>query len=85
MSEKLTNQAAPVLAENITPEWIAERRAIILRDGHAVRASVHFPVIEVQSINDPELWIALCLPGNTPLFATNFDRDTILFKLWGSV
>ena len=83
MNEKLISKTGPIAAIDILPEWIEERRAITLRDGHAMRGSRHFPVIEVQSIRDPNLWTTLNLPTGTPLFVSFADRDQILFKIWG--
>jgi len=79
-----SNQHAPkpATAADCTAQWVAERRAIILRDGHAVRGGAG-PWIEVQTINEPKKWCTLTLPGNTLIFASVADRDVVLNKLWG--
>ena len=82
MSQPYGHTPTPATAADCSADWIAERRAIVLRDGHAIRAG-RGPWIEVQSINRPDHWCTLTLPGNALVFATVTDRDTVLRQLWG--
>lgn len=68
-------------AAELPPAWIAERRAIVVRDGHAIRAGQH-NTIEVQSINTGA-WIVLQLPDKATQFTTTADRDAVLSQLQG--
>lgn len=63
---------------DITPEWIAERREIIHRDGYAVRAGRG--TIEVKSLHTNE-WLVLQLPHNARCFADDADRAAVLTQL----
>lgn len=83
MSQKTATNIAPALAADIIPIWIAQVRAAIQRDGHAIRAGSPAITIEAQSINRPEIWCAINLPSNTTLFATEQDRDLVLDQLVG--
>ena len=83
MSQKHTVNIVPASAADIRPEWIAQVREVIRREGYAVRGSVSALVIEIQSINQPETWYALNLPTNSTLFATAQDRDQVLEQLLG--
>ena len=75
------NTPPPVTAVDLPDHWLGERREIIFRDGHALRAGAGL-WIEVQSINSPDYWGRLNLPGNVTTFATLRDRDLVLEKLW---
>ncbi|MBX3736698.1 MAG: hypothetical protein KF715_08420 [Candidatus Didemnitutus sp.] len=75
-------KVSPARLADFTPSWLQERRAIILRDGHAVRAAERRNQIEVQAINTGT-WHPLTLPGNVTLFATVDDRDAVLRMLTG--
>lgn len=79
MSALLKGQ--PVAAAELAPEWIAERRAIAQRDGHALRAGLDL-TIEVQSINTGE-WHPLMLPSEGTRFVSSQDRDRVLAQLQG--
>jgi len=68
-------------AADLPPEWIAERRAIVVRDGHATRAG-RGGSIEVQSINTGA-WLVLQLPDKATQFTTAEDRDAVLRQLQG--
>ena len=83
MSQKYIPRAAPAASADISPEWIAQVRAIIERDGHAVRAAEAEFTIEVQNINQPEIWQPLNLQTNTHHFTTAQDRDAVLKLLVG--
>jgi hypothetical protein len=83
MSEKQIVRIPPAHAADISPDWIAQVRATIERDGHAVRAGFPEITIEVQNINHPEIWQPLNLQTNTRLFATEQDRDLVLAQLVG--
>jgi hypothetical protein len=83
MSEVLQPSGKPTLATDLSPEWITRVRGIIARDGHAVRACLDRPTIEVQNPNRPEVWQPLNLETNTALFATTADRDQVLQQLIG--
>lgn len=74
----------PVTLEQIPPEWIAERREIVVRDGFALRAALG-PVgftIEVKSLVTNQ-WMRLALPGNATEFAVEAERDAVLRALEG--
>jgi len=75
------NPPAPIGLEALTPEWLAERRAIIAREGVAVRAGAG-PWIELQSINTGE-WLRLALPDRATVFASAAERDAALRALVG--
>lgn len=95
MSQPLHPNIPPATAADIRPEWIAQVREALQRDGQAARAGeLHAPApagelldgrvaftIEVQSINTG-LWQPLNLPSNTIYFATASDRDAVLEQLW---
>jgi len=62
---------------DFTPEWIANVRGVIQRDGHKLRAG--FPAcIDVLG---PNGWQPLNLPTNGIEFTGKRDRDVILRKL----
>lgn len=83
MSQPYTPNIPPSTAADLKPEWIAQVRGIIQRDGHAVRAGFPAITIEVQNINQPEVWQPLNLQTNTCHFATEKDRDEVLDLLIG--
>ncbi len=79
----------PITVEQITPEWIALRREVIVRDGYAVRAgevgvdlSGEPFTIELKSLTTNQ-WGAIVLPGGAIAFTTAADRDAVLRKLQG--
>jgi hypothetical protein len=71
----------PITAAEVPPEWIADVRAIALRDGHAVRAGAE-ATIEVQSINTG-LFGRLMLPGSGHHFTSEAERDGVLREIIG--
>jgi hypothetical protein len=83
MSQPLKANIPPTTAADLPPWWLAQVRAVVLRDGHALRAGFPDVVIEVQNINAPETWQPLNLQTNTAHFATDRDRDQILAILTG--
>lgn len=74
----LLNPARRVAVESdFTPEWIADVRIIIARDGHKLRAG--FPVcIEVKGPRD---WQPLMLPTSGIEFEGKRARDAVLRRL----
>lgn len=72
---------APIALAELPPDWIAERRAIIARDGVAVRAGAG-PWIEVLSINTGA-WLRLALPERATEFTSVAERDAALAALVG--
>ncbi len=63
--------------EDVSPEWIAQVREIIARDGHKLRPG--FPAcIDVKG---PTGWQPLLLPTNGIEFTGRRDRDEILRRL----
>lgn len=82
MSQKLEAKHAPVRAADLSPEWLAERRAIVLRDGHAIRAGATAMTIEIQCINQPDRWLALGIDGRPLIFTDWVERDAVLEQLW---
>lgn len=69
----------PIAIDQITPEWIAERREIILREGRAVRAGAGNR-IEVKSLTDNR-WYCLTLPGGALAFTLELERDAVVHAL----
>ena len=82
MSQSYQHTPKPATSADCDDAWIAQRRAIMFRDGHAVRGGAG-PWIEVQTINEPKQWCTLTLPGGALVFASVADRDAVLSKLWG--
>lgn len=78
----------PPIALAALPEgWIEDRRAIVVRDGHAVRAGERGGdlsgepfTLEVKSLRTNE-WLRLTLPGGGTTFASAADRDAVLRQL----
>lgn len=69
MSEKYTPKFTPLRADDaIQSGWIGRVRSIIVRDGHAVRASACHEV-EAQNINSPDNWQPIMLTNG----GTQFD------------
>jgi hypothetical protein len=83
MSQPLHTSIPPARAADLPPWWLAQVRAVVVREGHALRAGFPDIVIEVQTINQPEIWYALNLKTDTTHFATDRDRDQILAILTG--
>lgn len=81
MSAPIISPASvPVRAADVPPEWIAERRGIILREGFATRGRAETRTIEVKSLTQ-DLWLKLTLPNGGYEFATAADRDAVLKQL----
>lgn len=74
----------PIALDQVPPEWVAERRAVVVRDGFALRAGSARPTIEVKSLTTNE-WCLLTLPGGAREFVDVGDRDTVLRQLWEGV
>jgi hypothetical protein len=69
VSEKFIPKIVPLTAADVIQSgWASRVRSIILRDGHAIRASIHHEV-EAQNINRPEVWQAIMLTNG----GTQFD------------
>jgi hypothetical protein len=83
MSQPYTANIPPAVAGDLKPEWIAQVRGIVEREGYALRAGFPAITIEVQNINQPDVWQPLNLQTNTAHFATEQDRDTVLESLVG--
>ncbi len=83
MSQSLQPNIRPATAAELPAWWLHQVRAVVLRDGHALRAGFPDIVIEVQNINRPDVWQPLNLQTNTAAFATDRDRDQILAILTG--
>ena len=70
-----------------TPEWILDRRAVVVRDGYALRpgqlgcdrAGVPY-TIEIKSLTTNE-WLRLALPGGAENFENLAARDLVLAQL----
>lgn len=72
----------------VSPEWIAERREVIGREGFALRAAPIAARIEIKTQRPepaapPNTWIALTLPGGALEFLRLADRDAVLRQLTG--
>lgn len=76
------SKIAPVTPDQISAEWLAERREIVARDGYALRAGEHRATIEVKSLVTNE-WCLLTLPGGALEFASPLTRDAVLLELQG--
>lgn len=77
--------ACSLLEDEILSTWIAERRAILQREGCAVRAGAG-NTIEVQIINSPlRRFATLTIPISETMYATRFRtaaaRDAVLALL----
>ncbi len=72
---------APIALDQISPEWIADRREIIVRDGYATRAG-EGASIEIKSLRTNE-WLYLVLPGGARDFVCEATRDAVLRQLLG--
>jgi hypothetical protein len=83
MSQPLKSSIPPATAADLPPWWLAQVRAVVLRDGLALRPGFPDITIEVQNINEPETWQPLNLQTNTSHLATDRDRDQILAILTG--
>lgn len=84
MSQPYHARSTPATAADFTPEWLQLRRAIVLRDGHALRlAAAPALRIEVQDINTAT-WHPLTLPGDVLDFADAATRDEIYGALVGA-
>lgn len=78
----MIDQKPPMAATDIPEAWTAQVREIIVRCGHAVRASALQPVIEVKSLTSNS-WHPLGLPNGSTKFSSWEDRNSILAKLNG--
>jgi hypothetical protein len=76
----MTKLISPATAEQCDPEWIALRREIIQRDGHAIRPGPAH-TIQVKGRESWDVWATLTLPNDVLHFATAEDRDAVLAKL----
>jgi hypothetical protein len=83
MSQPLHHSIPPATAADISPLWLHQVRAVVLREGYALRGGFPDITIEVQNINVPEIWQPLNLQTNTAHFATDRDRDQVLAILTG--
>jgi hypothetical protein len=82
MSRSYQPSFPPATVADATDAWIAQRRAIIERDGHAIRAGAGL-WIELQEANRPDVWQPINTPTGGQLYATAADRDAVLRRLWG--
>lgn len=82
MSQTYQPIFALATAADATDAWIAQRREIIERDGHAIRAGAGL-WIELQHHDSPEVWKPINTPTGGQLYATAADRDAVLRRLWG--
>lgn len=75
----LSPRIHPLAAADIRPEWLHQVRAVVIRDGHHLRAG--FPAcIEVKGTHG---WQAINLPNNGIEFMGRRDRDAVLEMLDG--
>jgi len=84
MSEHYEAKSTPMRATDVPQTWIEERRAILLRDGHAIRTGAGY-WIEVQSINEPHTWHPIHTPNGGFLYDSAGSRDAVLHRLWGAL
>lgn len=69
---------SPVFAADIKPEWVAQVRETIVRDGHKIRRG---PDSSIEVSGTGGGWYLLNLPGETSYFVNKSDRDEIFEKL----
>lgn len=74
----------PVTRAEISDEWIATRREIIVRDGYALRAGVA-PTIEIRSLVTNEWCVLVLNEAGARVFASAQDRDEVLLQLMGII
>lgn len=77
-----------VTLDLVSPEWLAERREVIVREGFALRAAPIAARIEIKTqraepATPPNTWVALTLPGGSLDFLKLADRDAVLRQLTG--
>lgn len=89
---------APIALSSFPEGWAAERRAVIAREGFALRAASvlispphelpprYAEMIEIKSLKTNE-WLRLALPSDAAevvaVFATAADRNAVLRQLTG--
>ncbi len=74
----------PVTLAEVSAEWLAERREIVVRCGHALRAGPLLATIEVEALpraKERAVWCTLGLPGGGKLFDSTETRDAVLLRL----
>jgi len=74
-------KVAPISLSQLPDGWLADRREIIARDGHDVRADGGAG-IEVSARDGA--WLPLMLHGGSMAFASREDRDVALASLKGA-
>lgn len=79
MSEQFTIKKTPATAADITPEWIANVRATIVRDDHKVFKGPDASLEILDGTNGKKY--LLNLPGETCYFVTKADCDLIFDQL----
>ena len=82
------NTVPPITLDQITPEWIAVRREVIVREGRALMAAPIAAQILVKTQWEwegapPNTWLPLTLPGGATSFLNLADRDAVLRQLTG--
>jgi hypothetical protein len=75
----MTTLRPAITASEVPAEWRATVADIVRAKNYAVRPGASHPTIEVQSRDGR--WLSLQLPGDTTLFVTTTDRDTVLSQL----
>lgn len=74
---------SPQIQADILDVWIAERRAMIVRDGAVVRGGPGC-TIEVQLMHRPcHVFQPINSPAGVPHFGTEAERDEIVRRLNG--
>lgn len=73
---------SPVTRNEITDEWIAERREALQRYGQPARKSATGNAIEVKSLPDNQ-WCYIMLPRGQREFESPELRDEVFEKLVG--
>lgn len=72
----------PISLDQVTPEWLAIRREIVVRGGYALRAGTPRATIEIKSLVTNE-WCVLTLPDGADEFASAAARGQVLARLTG--
>ncbi len=75
----------PVTLAEVTAEWLAERREIVARCGHALRAGPLLASIEVEVLPRAKerapRYALLTLPNHGHIFDSAETRDAVLLRL----
>jgi hypothetical protein len=75
----MTTLRPTITAAEVPAEWLASVAEVVRTKNYAVRPGSLHASIEVRAKDGR--WLALQLPGDSILFTTAADRDTVLSQL----